>query len=141
MWNQFDIVRIVSTQRVQYLSAPSGDVVSPHGNWSIVGFMGGDAVLAKDQALIRIPINDVKKVAIYDPDWFYKQLKLTNNKKLFNVVQIVSEELGINTEQAKEILLTHNMPFKVNSNNECGKILRLIIKIYGEADVNTRTEE
>ncbi len=141
MWNQFDIVRIVSTKRVQYLSAPAGTQVTPRGDWSIVGFMGGDAVLAKNEVLIRIPINDVKKVITYDPDWFYKRLATATKKKLFNIVEIVSKELGIDIERAKEILLAHNMPFKVNSNSECGKILRFIKQTYGDKIDDSRTEK
>lgn len=43
-----------------------GHKVDPHGFWSVIGFVGREALIAKGTALVRIPIGDIRKVGEYD---------------------------------------------------------------------------
>lgn len=63
---QLDQVELLTVKRVTYLSARPGYSPSPHGIWSVVGILDGDALLAKDNALIRIPLSDIRKVSSYN---------------------------------------------------------------------------
>jgi hypothetical protein len=63
---QLDQVEILTVKRVKYLSARPGHAPSPHGRWNVVGLIEGEALLAKDSALVRIPLGDIKKVYSYD---------------------------------------------------------------------------
>lgn len=63
---QLDQVEILTVKRVKYLSAKPGYAPSPHGRWSVVGLIEGEALLAKDGALVRIPLNDIRKVYSHD---------------------------------------------------------------------------
>ena len=62
---QLDQVELLTTRRVDYLSARPGSAPSPHGIWSVIGIIGGKALLAKEGALIRIPLNDIRKISNY----------------------------------------------------------------------------
>jgi hypothetical protein len=59
---QLDQVELLTVKRVKYLSTKPGYAPSPHGKWSVVGIIDGDALLAKDNTLIRIPLADIRKV-------------------------------------------------------------------------------
>lgn len=63
---QLDQVEILTVKRVSYLSAKPGHAPSPHGRWSVVGLVEGEALIAKDGALVRIPLNDIRKVYAHD---------------------------------------------------------------------------
>jgi hypothetical protein len=63
---QLDQVELLTVKRVRWLSARPGYSTSPHGRWSVVGLIDGDALLAKDETLIRIPLSDIKKAATHD---------------------------------------------------------------------------
>lgn len=73
---QLDRVQILTTRNVKYLSDLPGQVVDPHGFWSVVGFVSKEALIAKGSALIRIPVKDIRKVGEYD-----KNTVLTSVKK------------------------------------------------------------
>jgi hypothetical protein len=72
---QFDQVELLTTRRVSYLSDLPGKIPDPHGIWTVIGFVDGEALLAKKSAMIRIPISDLKKLAGYDPDTIIDMLK------------------------------------------------------------------
>jgi hypothetical protein len=63
---QLDQVELLTIKRVKYLSTRPGYAPSPHGRWSVVGLIDGDALLAKDDTLIRIPLSDIRKVCTHD---------------------------------------------------------------------------
>lgn len=63
---QLDQVELLTVKRVKYLSTKPGFAPSPHGRWSVVGIIDGDALLAKDETLIRIPLGDIRKVCTND---------------------------------------------------------------------------
>jgi hypothetical protein len=63
---QFDIVRILSVKGIQFMSGPPGKPTDPNGYWSVVGFLGSDIIIAKDQTIVRAPLSAVSKVASYE---------------------------------------------------------------------------
>lgn len=63
---QLDQVEILTVKRVKWLSTKPGYSPSPHGRWSVVGLIDGEALLAKDDTLIRIPLSDIRKVQTND---------------------------------------------------------------------------
>lgn len=80
MFKQYDIVQIITTKRIKYLSGQSGQSPSPHGNWSIVGFIESDAMIAKESTLVRVPISDIRKVASLNISSFEEILSKTGIK-------------------------------------------------------------
>ena len=71
---QFDQVELITIRNVSYLSAKPGHSPSPHGIWSVVGLVGGEALVAKGDVLIKIPLNDIRKVSVCDRDSVIKKL-------------------------------------------------------------------
>jgi len=64
---RFDQVRLLTVRNVSYLSASPGSKVLPQGVWSVTAIVGdNDLLLAKDNAIIRIPAVDVLVVSDYD---------------------------------------------------------------------------
>jgi hypothetical protein len=63
---QLDQVEVLTIKRVKWLSTKPGYSPSPHGRWSVVGLIDGEAILAKDNTLIRIPLSDIRKVCAHD---------------------------------------------------------------------------
>lgn len=73
MFKQFDIVRIKTTKNVTWISLPPGKQVKdidPNGYWSVVGSIGIYLIICKESTLVRIPYDDVEKVASYNIDKF-----------------------------------------------------------------------
>lgn len=68
MLKQFDIVRILTVKNIHFMSGPPGKPTDPNGYWSVVGFIGSDIVIAKDQTIVRAPLSAVSKVAAYKRD-------------------------------------------------------------------------
>ena len=70
MIKRFDLVALKSTKNVKWLSGPPRRPSSPKGAWSVVsGVSGRDMLLlAKEDTMIQIPVNDVIKVGDYNLD-------------------------------------------------------------------------
>ena len=70
MWRRFDIVQLITTKNIKFLSGPKGYPANPKGNWSVVGNFSGkpDLVIAKEETIAVVPITDVRKIGTYDPD-------------------------------------------------------------------------
>lgn len=66
MLKQFDIVRIISVKGIKFVSGPAGKPADPNGYWSIVGFIGSDIIIAKDETIVRAPLSAVSKIASYE---------------------------------------------------------------------------
>ena len=81
-FGRFDQVRLLSTKNVSYLSVPSGETASPKGIWSVVATVeDGKLLLAKNNAVIKIPASDVLKIAEYDLSELISRLgKLSHGK-------------------------------------------------------------
>lgn len=63
---QLDLVEILTTRNVSYLSARPGQGPSPQGQWTVIGIIEGeDILISKDEAIVRIPLVDVRKVGSY----------------------------------------------------------------------------
>jgi len=60
---QLDVVRLITTKHVRYLSAPSGVPLDPHGPWSVVGNIGRDLLVCKGGILCKIPVVDVEFIS------------------------------------------------------------------------------
>jgi hypothetical protein len=66
---RFDQVKLLTIKNVAYLSAPPGSQIIPQGIWSVVAAVeDNELLLAKDNAIIRIPASDVLVISEYDID-------------------------------------------------------------------------
>ena len=131
MLKQYDIVQIITTKNIRYLSGPTGMTTDPHGNWSVVGFIKADALVAKDSTLVRVPVVDLRKVASMSTVKFYDEISqagyLKSNK--INMVPHVASVFGINIAKAKRMLLNHNLALEVKTIGECDMIVSQLNKI------------
>lgn len=75
MFRQFDIVRLKTTKRVIWKSSPPGSDINPNGEWSVIGSLGVELVLCKEGSIIRIPFEDVEKIADYRIEKFFEEKK------------------------------------------------------------------
>ena len=110
---QFDVVRLLHIKNVKYLSGPPGRATSPKGEWTIVGFVDRDAVLAKQSTLIRVPVGDVVRIAEYDKKLFYSRLKQASKPGL-DVAQAVAKEFNMPYQNAKVLLTGLGLPLLVD---------------------------
>jgi hypothetical protein len=62
---QFDIVQIITSRNIKFLSG-SGKKPTPHGNWSVIGFIKKDALIAKDNFIVKVPATDLRIIGKYD---------------------------------------------------------------------------
>ncbi len=132
MFRQFDIVQIITTKGIKYLSGPEGHTTSPHGNWSIVGFVSSDAVLAKENTLVKVPLTDIKKIASYDTDLLLKQLTTAGYLKseFINMPNYISNLLKINIAEARTLLLEYDFKLNVKTENERDEITEKVQKLW-----------
>ena len=67
MWRRFDIVQLLTTRNIRFLSGPPGRPAKPVGSWSVVGNLpGAKLMIAKDETIAVIPVIDVRKIGSYD---------------------------------------------------------------------------
>ena len=120
MLKQLDIVQIITTKGIKYLSGPEGHAANPHGNWSIVGFIGSDVVLSKENTLVRVPIPDIRRVASYNVEGLVKQLSTTGylKPKLISMPDHISNILNINVVEARIFLLDYDFKLNVKTKDE-----------------------
>lgn len=72
----FDVVYILSTKDVEWMSAPRGRPTSPKGYWNIVAIRNdGKFVLSKEETVIITTMNNIKRVASYDLDRVFEEVK------------------------------------------------------------------
>lgn len=68
---RFDQVRLLTVKNVSYLSAPPNTQVIPQGVWSVAAVVNNnELMLAKDNAIIRIPATDVLVISDYNLEEF-----------------------------------------------------------------------
>lgn len=70
-----DQVQILTTKNVSYLSHPPDKQATPDGIWTVTAVVGSDLLLVKQQAVIRIPHNDVKLIRAFRLEQIDQQLK------------------------------------------------------------------
>lgn len=76
MIQQFDVVRIITTRNVSYLSAdPSDSDVSPHGLWTVTSVIGEQLLITKGKVSVLIPFTDVLLHSKYSLDRFLESLR------------------------------------------------------------------
>jgi len=72
----FDVVYILSTKGIVWLSGPQGNPAKPDGYWYIVAIRGdGKIVLSKDETIIVTDIMNIRKVGSYDLDKVFKKIE------------------------------------------------------------------
>ena len=132
MLKQFDIVTIVTTKSIKYLSGPEGHTTSPNGNWSIVGFVGSEAILAKENTLVRVPQSDLKRVANYDLESLHKKIASAGylKPKLINMPDLIAEELKINISEARKLLVHYKFKLNVKTPGERDLIIERIKALW-----------
>lgn len=120
MFKQLDIVQIMTTKGIKYLSGPEGHTTTPHGHWSIVGFVGSEAVLSKENTLVKVPLSDIQKVASYSVEGFIEQLTSAGylKPKLISMPDHISKELKINIAEARTFLLDYKFKLNVKTKDE-----------------------
>ena len=59
-YKQGDLVRLLTTRGVSYLSHQPDEHVTPKGVWTVAAGVAGDLLLTKGSATIRIPGADVQ---------------------------------------------------------------------------------
>ena len=74
MFKQFDIIRIITTKNVTWMSKPEGmGNVDPNGKWSVVGSLGIYLLVCRNSVLIKIPYDDVEKIADYNIEKLFEE--------------------------------------------------------------------
>lgn len=118
MFKQFDIVQIMTTKGIKYLSGPAGRATNPNGNWSIVGFVGPEAVLAKENTLVKVPLKDLRRVGQFDIENLYEEMSTAGylKKSKINMPSYISKILDVPIADARKMLLDYN--FEINVDND-----------------------
>jgi DNA-directed RNA polymerase sigma subunit (sigma70/sigma32) len=79
-----------------------------------VGFVEGDAVLAKQSTIIRIPVGDIERIAEYDKKVLVDKVKNTGKPRI-DVAQSVSKILDITLDKARALCKLHKVPLVVDT--------------------------
>lgn len=132
MLKQYDIVRIITTKRIRYLSAPPGITITPHGNWSIVGFIANEAIIAKQNTLIKIPVSDISKIGGMNLEKFHQQLfnagYITTNK--IDMFKAIHDKYPKMTHrEIEKFMLSYNIPKTVETESEKERLIDKITEI------------
>ena len=71
---QFDRVRLKTTRNIYYLSAPPGEIPSPHGVWTVIGNIDRDLVVSKGDAVCRVPVTNITLAGRAKSSYFMEQI-------------------------------------------------------------------
>jgi hypothetical protein len=129
-YRQFDIVRLLNIENVKYLSGPRGRAASPKGEWSIVGFIDGEAILARQQTIIRIPTADIIRIAEYSKDALLDKLKQAGKPSL-SVSKAASQALGVSEAKIIALCQEHKIPTIVDNKAYETKAIEKLRKLLG----------
>jgi hypothetical protein len=132
MLKQFDVIQIITTRRIRYLSAPSGSASSPQGDWNVIGMIENDVIAAKNDTMVRVPLADVRKVGSYNLDAFLEQLFNAGYRQSdeYNVTDSAAKMLGIDIAEARQFLIDHTLKTIVKSASERDQILRKALELW-----------
>jgi hypothetical protein len=77
MIKRFDLVTIKTVKNVVWLSGPASRPASPRGVWSVVAGVEGvsKVMLARNETLCIIPVEDVELYVDYDTDGAVQSIK------------------------------------------------------------------
>jgi hypothetical protein len=132
MLKQFDVIQIMTTKRIRYVSGPPGHSASPSGNWSVIGFVGSDVMAAKDNTVVRVPVSDIRKIANYDMKGIQQQIMdagYLKNRDI-NMPDHIAQALGIDIAKARSLLLDHNYRITAKSSVERDIITEKVKEIW-----------
>lgn len=131
MLRQYDIVQIITTKGIKYVSGPPGQPSNPNGNWSIVGFIDGEALIAKDSTLAKVPIKDLRKIGTLDIDHILQEISKAGylSGQKINMSAHLATTYGITIAKARKLLRDHNYRTVVNSIGERDSITSQIAKV------------
>lgn len=132
MLKQFDVIQIITTKRIRYLSAPAGSASSPQGDWNVIGMINSDVVAAKNDTMIRVPIQDTRKVGSYNLNAFLEQLYNAGYRQdnEINIADNAAKMLDINIAEARQFLIDHTFKTIVKSVSERDQILRKVLQLW-----------
>jgi len=132
MLKQFDIIQIITTKRIRYLSAPPGSASSPQGDWNVIGMIGPEVVAAKDSTLVRVPLQDVRKVGSYNLPEFLKELYDAGYKtsQSYSMAESISQLLEIDIAEARRFLVDHTLKTTVKTTSERDQIIRKALELW-----------
>jgi hypothetical protein len=129
-YRQFDVVRLLHTKNIKYLSGPRGRATSPKGEWSIIGFIDREAILAKQNTIIRIPIPDIVRIAEYNKDALFDKLKQAG-KPTISVIKAASQALGLSEAKILTLCQEHKIATIVDSKAYETKAIEKLRKVLG----------
>jgi hypothetical protein len=133
--NATDIIQLVTTKNVYYISAPPGKVVSPQGNWIVTGFVERDVIAAKEGTIIRVPVRDVRRVARYSMEELFRQLKKAAlNTESIDVVSRISSEMGWKPDVSRKFLFKFNLPETAENEVHLSRIMDYARKIVTQGE-------
>lgn len=79
---RFDVVKLLRSDRVSWVSGPAGRAATPKGGWIVVAGVDKDKyLLARAETLIQIPMEDVFKIADYDLNEIINTIKAVRTKE------------------------------------------------------------
>ena len=74
--DKFDMVKLKTVKNVKYLSGPANRPATPKGVWIVCHtFADTTALLAKDETVIRIPIDDIVLLGKYNINTMLQKIK------------------------------------------------------------------
>lgn len=114
-----DIIQLITTKNIKYLSSPPGKATTPQGNWIVTGFINNEVIATKEGTIIKAPISDIRKVASYSINELLENLKnaaLNNNP--INLVDRISIEMQWKPDFTRNFLFKHNLPLSVKTEQE-----------------------
>lgn len=113
------------------MSGPPGQSTSPHGNWSIIGFVDSDALLAKESTVARVPVKDLRKVGSLDTNHVLEEVSKAGylSPQKFNMPDHLATIYGITVAEARRLLQDHNYQIVVRSISERDTITAQIAKV------------
>lgn len=129
-YRQFDIVRLLHTDNIKYLSGPRGRAASPKGEWSIVGFVDQEAILAKDSTIIRVPTADIVRIAEYNKNALLDKLKQAG-KPTISVLKSASQALNVPEAKILALCQKHKIPTIVDNKAYETKAIEKLRKVLG----------
>lgn len=124
-----DIIQLITTKNIKYLSSPAGKATTPQGNWIVTGFIKNEVVATKEGTIIKVPISDIRKVASYSIDELLNNLKKPLDGDFINLVDRISKERQWKPDFTRKILFKYNLPLSVKTEQEVASVLQHLNKV------------
>lgn len=134
--DQLDIVQLKNANRVKFLSGPKNYTTSPHGNWTVVGFIADDAILAKDQTIIKVPMSDLRIVGIYSIDDTLNKISKIGVSQQINMTEYLNDLMGWPLVTIPKLLSKYGFPRYADNTQHRDKIAEQLSKVVEENGEN-----